>query len=100
MAATTLSQSARSDSLSSFSVLTAMLAAHLITNPGACVVSREGGNSSRPAKALSFITGPSAAFGIPASAWRTFFLAALVLSQRGWNFPNGQEFLSHGRGFL
>src|SRR6478736_1286138 len=100
MAATALSQRARSPSLNSFSVFTAILAAELITKPGACVASREGGNSSRPAKALAFITGPSVAFGIPASVWRTFFLAALVLSQRGWNFPGGQEFLSRGRGFL
>src|SRR6476646_8449745 len=100
MAATALSQRARSPSLNSFSVFTAILAAELITKPGACVASREGGNSSRPAKALSFITGPSAAFGIPASAWPIFFLAALVLSLRGWNFPNEQESLSLDRGFL
>src|SRR3954454_11752291 len=36
-AVTTLSQSARSDSLNSFSVLTAILAAQLITKRGACV---------------------------------------------------------------
>src|SRR6478672_6932211 len=98
MAATALSQRARSPSLNSFSVFTAILAAQLITKPGACVAPREGGNSSGPAKALSFITGPSAAFGILASAWPIFFLAALVLPQRGWNFPGGQEFLWRGRG--
>src|SRR5262245_44987800 len=53
MAVTTLSQSARSDSLSSFSVLTAILAAQLITEPDACV-SAQDGNSSRSAKALVY----------------------------------------------
>src|SRR5262249_37449484 len=45
-------------------------------------------------------TDPVVAFVSPASAWPIFFLAVLVLPQRGQNFPNGQEFLWRDRGFL
>src|SRR6478736_7828751 len=100
MALTVLSQSARSDSLSSFSVLTAILTIAYHKTRCMFVTAREMPTRAGPAKALQLIAGPVAAFGIPASAWPIFFLAALVLTQRGWNFPNGQEFLSRGRGFL
>src|SRR6476646_4577854 len=101
MAATALSQRARSPSLNSFSVFTAILCStayhktRWLRRLRAKVATRVG-----PAKALSFITGPSAVFGIQASAWPIFFLASLVPSQRGCYFPGGQDFLSRGRGFL
>src|SRR5262249_44720052 len=102
IALTALSQSARSESLNSFSVLTDMCARSLSQNR--CVCQRAGEWQFMPVpescRLFWFIKGPAAAFGIPASAWTIFFRAALVPSQRGWNFPDGQEFLWRDRGFL